>query len=106
MSSYAIIQHGGKQYRVVQGDTLLVERAGAIGAGDALTFDRVLLVGDGEAVSIGTPVVAGATVKATVLAEERGPKVRIFKKKRRKGYRRTNGHRQNYLRVSIDAIEA
>lgn len=105
MSSYAIFQHGGKQYKVAEGDQLLVERSADLAAGDSMSFDRVLLVGKGDDVAVGAPTVAGASVKATVVAAQRGPKVVIFKKKRRKGYRRTNGHRQNYLRVTIDAIE-
>ncbi|MEM6454821.1 MAG: 50S ribosomal protein L21 [Acidobacteriota bacterium] len=104
---YAIIETGGKQYRVQQGDVLDVERLPSVDAsGDAsIVFDRVLLVGDGDSVRVGTPTVAGATVTADAIGEIRGPKVIVFKKKRRKGYRRKNGHRQNLLRVRIAGID-
>ncbi len=102
---YAVIETGGKQYRVQAGDVIDVERsAGLLGGDGKVTFDRVLLVGGGEAAS-GAP--AGATVTAVVLDEEaRGPKLVVFKKKRRKGYRRRTGHRQHLLRVRIEAIQA
>lgn len=103
--TYAIIQTGGKQYRVQEGQVVLVERVGA--EEGSHVFDRVLLVSDGEGqVSVGTPTVSGATVQATVLGEQKGRKVLVFKKKRRKGYRRKRGHRQLYARVRIDAIQA
>lgn len=107
MSEYAIIEHGGKQYRVAPGDELLVERTEAgLGRGDGFLFERVMLLSrDGE-LSLGAPVVDGALVRARVVAAERGDKVRIFKKKKRKGYRRTNGHRQDYYRVRVESIEA
>jgi len=101
---YAVIETGGKQYRVEPGDTLDIERLTDSGEGDAVEFDRVLLVGDEENVQIGTPTVDGATVKASLVGEVRGPKVRIFKYKRRKGYRRTKGHRQDLHRVRIEDI--
>jgi len=107
MSDYAIVQHGGKQYRVSPGDELLVERTVAdLKAGDSLLFDRVMMVRTADELKIGDPTVAGASVRSTVVAPERGPKVIVFKKKRRKGYRRTNGHRQDYYRVRVEAIEA
>ena len=107
MSDYAIVEHGGKQYRVSPGDELLVERTTAgLQAGDALLFDRVMLVSTGDALRIGDPLVTGATVRGQVVAPERGPKVIVFKKKRRKGYKRTQGHRQDYYRVRVEAIEA
>jgi len=103
---YAIIETGGKQYRVEKNDVLDVERLGDAGEdGGEIIFDRVLLVG-GDEVKIGQPIVEGAKVKAERVGEVRAPKVVVFKKKRRKGYRRKNGHRQNLLRVRIAEIEA
>jgi large subunit ribosomal protein L21 len=107
MGDYAIIEHGGKQYRVSPGDELLVERTAAgLKPGDEMLFDRVMMVSAGEGVRVGSPVVEGAAVRGSVIAAERGPKLIVFKKKLRKGYRRTNGHRQNYYRVRVEAIEA
>ena len=107
MTDYAIVEHGGKQYRVSPGDELLVERTTPdLKAGDALTFERVMLVSTGDAVRIGNPVVDGATVKSEVVAPVRGEKVIVFKKKRRKGYKKAQGHRQDYYRVRVEAIEA
>jgi large subunit ribosomal protein L21 len=100
---YAIIQTGGKQYRVRQGQVLLVERLGPTEGPH--TFEDVLLVSDGgDGVRVGAPRVSGAAVAATVLGEQKGKKVLIFKKKRRKGYKRKTGHRQIYARVRIDGI--
>jgi large subunit ribosomal protein L21 len=100
---YAVIKTGGKQYRVQAGEILLVERL-PTPSGDH-TFDQVLLVSDGpDAIRIGAPTVAGASVKATILGELLAKKVIVFKKKKRKGYRRRNGHRQVHARVRIDAI--
>ena len=100
---YAIIRTGGKQYRVKQGDVLLVEKIGT--AGEEHAFEDVLLVSDGaDAIQVGRPNVAGASVKATVLGEQKAKKILVFKKKRRKGYKRKRGHRQTYSRVRIDAI--
>jgi large subunit ribosomal protein L21 len=107
MSDYAIVEHGGKQYRVSPGDELLVERTTSdLKSGDALLFDRVMLVSTGDAVRIGDPVVDGVTVRGQVVAPVRGDKIIVFKKKRRKGYKRTQGHRQDYYRVRVEAIEA
>lgn len=104
---YALIETGGKQYRVAPGDVLEVERVAGAGAeGDSVEFDRVLLVSGDDGVTVGTPTVEGATVSASVVGEVRGPKLRVFKMKRRKGYRRTRGHRQDLLRVRIDGISA
>lgn len=102
---YAVIETGGKQYRVQPEDVIDIERLPDRDPGQAeLIFDQVLMVGDGEEVKVGCPVVSGATVKAHCLGEVRGPKVIVFKKKKRKGYRRKNGHRQDLLRVRIQEI--
>jgi len=107
MSDFAVLEHGGKQYRVSPGDELLVERCEpGLAAGDGLQFDRVMLVNKGETLQVGDPCVEGALVKGSVIAPVRGSKVLVFKKKRRKGYKRTNGHRQNYYRVRVDEIQA
>lgn len=103
---YAVIETGGKQYRVTPGDVLDIERLPDLDDDDStIEFDRVLMVSGDDGVQTGSPVLDGATVKATLLKEVRGPKVRVFKMKRRKGYKRNNGHRQNYMRVQIDDIE-
>ena len=102
---YAVVSTGGKQYRVEQGTTLNIERLAAE-PGASVTFDHVLIVADGDAVTIGTPTVAGATVSGTVLAEELGPKLIIFKFKQKAKYRRKTGHRQHLTRVRIDSINA
>ncbi len=98
---YAVIKTGGKQYRVRPGDMLVVEKlAGEAGA--EVAFDQVLMVGEGDAVTLGAPLVEGAVVKATLVETRKGEKVKIFKKIRRQGYRRTRGHRQfeSVLRVT------
>jgi len=102
---YAVVSSGGKQYRVEPGSTLLMERLSSQ-PGASILFDRVLLIGDGDEVTVGTPVVAGATVSGTVLGEELGPKLVIFKFKQKVKYRRRTGHRQHLLRVRIDEINA
>jgi large subunit ribosomal protein L21 len=103
MTMYAVVSSGGKQYRVEAGSMLTLERLdGEPGA--SLTFDRVLLIGDGDEVTVGTPVVPGASVSATVLGEALGPKLVIFKFKQKVKYRRRNGHRQHLTRVRIDTI--
>jgi large subunit ribosomal protein L21 len=102
---YAVVSSGGKQYRVEPGSTLIVERLAA-DAGASITFDRVLLVGDGEAITVGTPTVSGASVSGTVIGEELGPKIVIFKYKQKVKYRRRTGHRQHHTRVRIDGITA
>lgn len=104
---YAVIETGGKQYRVEEGDVLDVERLSDTGDDGELEFDRVLLVG-GEGdddIRVGRPLVEGVTVKASLVGEVRAPKIRVFKYKRRKGYRRTAGHRQGLHRVKIDSIQ-
>lgn len=102
---YAVIQTGGKQYRVAPGDVIEVERL-AGEPGGSIIFDRVLMLAEGESPTIGTPTVDGATVSATVLEQARGPKIIIFKKKRRKGYRRTAGHRQDLTVLRINDVSA
>jgi large subunit ribosomal protein L21 len=107
MTDYAIVEHGGKQYRVSPGDELVVERTQPdLKQGDDLVFDRVMLVSQGEAVRVGQPVVEGVSVKTQVVAPIRGDKIIVFKKKRRKGYKKTQGHRQDYYRVRVESIKA
>jgi large subunit ribosomal protein L21 len=100
---YAVIKSGGKQYRVESGKQVRVE-ALAADVGSAIAFEEVLLIGSGEGVKVGAPLVAGAKVKATVVAHGRGDKVKIFKLRRRKHYQKSQGHRQNYTEVRIDDI--
>ena len=105
MSDQAIIKTGGKQYRVAVGDKLRIEKL-ATNIGEAVTFDEVLLVGNGDAAKIGTPMVAGAKVSGVVKAHGRGKKLVVYKFRRRKNYRRKNGHRQSFTEVEITAISA
>jgi large subunit ribosomal protein L21 len=100
---YAVVKSGARQYRASVGDTIVVERLPAQ-AGQRLELDEVLLVADGERVEIGQPTVDGAKVLATVVAEEKGPKIRVFKYHPRKRYRRRAGHRQRYTRLRVDEI--
>ena len=101
---YAVIRSGGKQARVAPGDTLRLEKLeGAVG--DSVELPEVLLLGDDGEPKVGTPLVDGAKVQGTILAQGRGDKITVFKMKRRKGYRRKNGHRQAYTEVRIDKIE-
>ena len=102
---YAVIKTGGKQYRVAPGQKLKIEQIPA-DIGQEISLDQVLSVGEGEQLKIGTPLVAGAVVKATVLAQGRHDKVKIFKMRRRKHYQKRQGHRQNYTEVKIEAISA
>jgi large subunit ribosomal protein L21 len=102
---YAIIEDSGAQFRVEQGQLLDIDLRNAA-PGTSVTFDRVLLVADEQGVRVGKPVVEGAKVTAEVIGEERGPKLEIFKLRRRKSSRRHTGHRQSYLRVRVTAIEA
>lgn len=102
---YAVIKTGGKQYRVVAGQTLKIETVdGEIG--HAIVLDKVLMVGNGDTVSIGRPLLAGATVNATIVSNGRGDKIRIFKMRRRKHYQKHQGHRQNFTEIRIDGISA
>ena len=102
---YAVVSSGGKQYRVEPGSMLTVERV-SDAAGSTITFDRVLLVADGETVTVGTPIVDGASVSGTVIGEARGPKIIVFKFKQKVKYRRRTGHRQHLTEVRIDSIKA
>ncbi len=100
---YAVVKTGGKQYRVSKDDVLKVERlAGA--AGDVITLDDVLMLGDGKDVTVGAPSVAGAAVAAEILEQARDRKIIVFKKRRRKNYRRTKGHRQLYTLLKVTDI--
>ncbi|HXF66398.1 MAG TPA: 50S ribosomal protein L21 [Burkholderiales bacterium] len=100
---YAVVRTGGKQYRVSAGEKLRIEQIAAA-VGQEIVLGEVLMVADGEAVRVGTPLVEGAAVRAKVLGHGRADKVRIFKLKRRKHYRRTQGHRQNYTEIEILGI--
>ena len=102
---HAIIETGGKQYKVAEGDTLFIEKL-PVEAGEAVTFDKVLAVIDGDNVTVGTPVVEGAKVDASVVKNGKGKKIIVFKYKPKKGYRRKQGHRQPYTKVTIGKIEA
>ena len=102
---YAVIETGGKQYRVQEGDVISVEKLSAE-AGDKVTLDKVLLLNDDKAVKIGAPYVEGAKVEATVVGNGKGDKVIIFKYKAKKDYRKKQGHRQPYTMLTIDAISA
>ena len=100
---YAIIETGGFQFRVEPGMKLNVPTI-VSGEGDSINIDQVLLVGDGDDVVVGTPIIEGASVEAEVLENGRGKKIVVFKRKRRKGYERTQGHRQDYTRIEIKSI--
>ena len=100
---YAVVKTGGKQYKVAPGEKLKVEQLPA-DVGAEVILDQVLLVSEGEAVRLGQPTVAGATVKATVVAQGRGEKIRIFKMRRRKHYQKHQGHRQNFTELRIESI--
>ena len=102
---HAIIETGGKQFRVTEGDTIFVEKLD-VNAGDAVTFDQVLAVNDGDKATFGTPVVEGAKVEASVVKNGKGKKVMIFKYNPKKGYRKRQGHRQPYTKVTIGKIHA
>jgi large subunit ribosomal protein L21 len=103
--SYAVIATGGKQHKVAVGDQIRIESIQA-DAGETVTFDEVLAVQTGEGLKIGTPTLKGAKVVARVLTHDKAPKVLIFKKKKRKQYRRTRGHRQPYTAVVVEEIHA
>lgn len=102
---YAVIETGGKQYKVSEGDTLFIEKL-ELEEGSAVTFDKVLVVGDGENVKIGAPTVDGASVTANVVKNGKSKKIYVFKMKRKKNYRRKKGHRQPFTKVVIEKINA
>lgn len=101
---YAVIKSGGKQYKVTEGDTIQVEKLD-VQAGDKVSITDVLMIADGENVTIGTPLVNGASVSAEVREQGRGRKLSIIKFKRRKNYRRQAGHRQAYTELAITGIK-
>ena len=100
---FAVIETGGKQYKVREGDVLDVELVA--NEGDNVTFDKVVAISDDKDLKLGTPVVDGAEVKAEMLETVKGDKLTVFKMKRRKGYRNSKGHRQKYARVKITSIK-
>lgn len=102
---YAVIKTGGKQYRVIAGEKIKVEQIPA-DVGTEVLLNEVLMVGEGESVTIGTPLVSGATVTAKVVAHGRHPKIKIFKMRRRKHYQKHQGHRQNFTELEISGITA
>jgi large subunit ribosomal protein L21 len=102
---YAVIRTGGKQYKVAAGEKIKVEQIAA-DVGQEITIEQVLAVGDGSALRVGTPLVAGASVLATVVAQGRHDKVRIFKMRRRKHYQKRQGHRQGYTELQINTVNA
>ncbi len=102
---YAVVNTGGKQYKVQKGETLRIEKIpGEVGT--QVTFDKVLMVADGENVRVGQPLLEKAAVQASIIEQDRAKKIIIFKYKRRKRYRRKQGHRQPYTAIRIDGIEA
>jgi len=102
---HAIIVTGGKQYRVAEGDVIFIEKLD-VEAGETVKFDQVLAVIDEANTVFGTPVIEGASVSANVVKNGKGAKIRVYKMKPKKGYRRTQGHRQPYTKVEIKAINA
>jgi large subunit ribosomal protein L21 len=102
---YAVVSSGGKQYKVQKGETLRIEKIpGEVGS--KVVFDQVLMVADGENIRVGQPVIAKAAVQASIVEQDKAKKILIFKYKRRKRYRRKQGHRQPYTAIRIDGIEA
>ncbi|MFO7709494.1 MAG: 50S ribosomal protein L21 [Desulfobacterales bacterium] len=102
---YAVVHTGGKQYKVQKGETLRIEKIpGEVGS--AVTFDKVLMVADGEEIRVGQPVLENARVQASIVEQDKAKKVLVFKYKRRKRYRRKQGHRQPYTAIRIDGINA
>lgn len=100
---YAVIETGGKQYKVSEGDVIFIEKL-EVAEGDAVTFDKVLVVADGENITVGAPAVSGATVTAKVEKQGKAKKIYVFKMKRKKNYRRKKGHRQPFTKVTIEKI--
>lgn len=102
---YAIVTIAGQQFKVQENKPLFVHRLEA-GEGETVSFDQVLLVENNGSVRVGAPVLSGATVTAKVLSHLKGDKVIVFKKKRRKGYQKSNGHRQQFTKIQIESIQA
>jgi large subunit ribosomal protein L21 len=102
---YAVIRTGGKQYKVAAGEKIKIEQIAA-DVGQEVVIDQVLAVGNGADLKVGSPLVAGASVKATVVAQGKHDKVRIFKLRRRKHYKKSQGHRQTYTELEISAVNA
>ncbi len=100
---YAIIETGGKQYKVAEGDVITVEKL-AVEAGSDYTFENVLAVGEGSNVTVGAPTVKGASVKASVIGDGKAKKVIVYKYKPKKGFHKKNGHRQPFTKLKIEAI--
>lgn len=105
MEAYAVIETGGKQYRVEKDTVFSVELLG-VEDGDTVEFDQVLALSDGSELTVGAPVISGAKVTAKVIENYRGDKITVFKKKRRKGYRKKIGHRQDLTKVKVESITA
>jgi large subunit ribosomal protein L21 len=102
---YAVVNTGGKQYKVQKGETLRIEKIpGEVGS--SVTFDKVLMLADGENIRVGQPVLENVAVQARIVEQDKAKKILIFKYKRRKRYRRKNGHRQPFTAIRIDGIEA
>jgi len=102
---YAVVNTGGKQYKVMKGETLRIEKIpGEVGS--PVTFDKVLMVADGEDIRVGQPVLENVAVQAQIVEQDKAKKILVFKYKRRKRYRRKNGHRQPFTAIRIDGIEA
>jgi len=102
---YAVVETGGKQYKVQPGDVIFVEKINA-GEGETVKLDRVLMVSKDDGIVTGNPVIEGASVTAKVIKNGKGPKIMVFKFKPKKNYRRRQGHRQPYTKLQIEAVEA
>ncbi len=100
---FAVLKTGGKQYKVSQGDVIQVEKLEG-NVGDKLTLDQILMIGEDDKVDVGAPILAGSQVTCEIMDQAKGPKILVFKKKRRKKYRRTNGHRQLITHLKITDI--
>lgn len=104
--NFAVIQTGGKQYKVAKGESLVIEKLpGDLKKGDKVIFDQVLLVNDGSKTLVGAPIVSGATVEATLEEEGRGKKIIVIRYRQKSRYFKKNGHRQPFMKVKIDAIK-